>query len=104
MLLMGWLRLPSGEYGMTPLLLLLLGVPVLGVYLLYALVCYFLSRSIMPTGKMIKVVFIFSAALVMLVGLLDPLYIINLVFIAALFVASTVSWLLYTALSKMVME
>ena len=39
------------------------GLPVLGVYLLYALVCYFLSRSIIPTGRMIKVVFIFSAVL-----------------------------------------
>ncbi len=103
-LLIGWLRLPGGEYGMSPFLLLLLGAPVLGLYLLYAIVCYFLSRPIMPTGRIIKGVFIVSVALVMLASILDPLDVINFVFIASLFVASTVSWLLYTTLSKMLME
>lgn len=99
-LLIGWLRLPGGEYGMYPLLLLLLGALVLGLYLLYELMCYFLSRSIMPTDNMIKVVFIVSAALVMLVGILAPLAIINLVFITSLFVASTITWVLYVAMSR----
>lgn len=89
---------------MSPLLLLLLGALVLGLYVLYAFVCYFLTRSIMPTDKMIKVAFIVSAALVILSSPSDPLDIINFVFIASLVVASVVSWLLYRAVSKRLME
>lgn len=96
-LLIGWLGLP-GE-AMSNYLLLLLGAPVLGLYLLYAIVCYFLSRSIMPTGSMIKVVFAGSAALVMLASILDPLDVINFVFIASLFVASAVAWTLHRLMS-----
>lgn len=96
-LLIGWLGLP-GE-AMSNYLLLLLGLPVLGLYLLYALVCYFSSQPILPTHKMIKVVFIVSAALVMLASILDPLDVINFVFIASLFVASAVAWTLHRLMS-----
>ncbi|WP_437919670.1 hypothetical protein [Sphingobacterium sp. LRF_L2] len=99
-LLIGWQRLPGGEYGMLPFLLLLLGAPVLGLYLLYVIVCYFLSRPIIPTDKMIKIVFIVSAGLVMLAGILNPLDVINFVFIASLLFASIVSGFLHRLLSK----
>lgn len=85
---------------MSPLLLLLLGALVLGVYLIYAIASYFLSRSTMPTDKMIKVVFIFSTALVILAGISDPLDVINFVFIASLFAASTVAWVLHRLVSR----
>ncbi len=99
-LLIGLLKLPGGDYGMTPLLLLLLGVSVLGLYLLYALLCYLLSRPLIPTDKMIKIVFIVSAALVILSSLSAPLDIINYVFIVSLLLASVVSWILHRLASK----
>lgn len=85
---------------MSNYLLLLLGALVLGLYLLYALIWYFLSRAIIPTDKLIKMVFIVSAALVMLASILGPLDIINFVFIASLFVASVVAWLLHSSMSR----
>ncbi|WP_437919687.1 hypothetical protein [Sphingobacterium sp. LRF_L2] len=99
-LLIGWLRLPGGEYGMSPFLLLLFGAPVMGLYLLYVIVCYILSRPTIPTDKMIKIVFIVSAALVMLAGIVAPLDVINFVFIVSLLVASVVSGFLHRLLSK----
>ncbi len=99
-LLIRWLRLPGGDYGMSNYLLLLLGAPVLALYLLYVIVCYFSSQPILPTHKMIKVVFIVSAALVMLASILDPLDVINFVFIASLFVASAVAWVLHRLASS----
>ena len=97
-LLIGWLGLP-GE-AMSHYLLLLLGAPVMGLYLLYAAVCYLSSQPILPTHKMIKVVLIVSAALVMLASILDPLDVINFVFIASLLLGSTVSWVLHRLMAR----
>ena len=92
-LLCGWLKLPGGEYGMMPLLLLLLGGVVLGMYLLYAAIHYLISRSIVPTNKLIIIVFFVSVAIVFLANVSTPLDVIILVFIASLFLASIMAWL-----------
>lgn len=63
--------------------------------------CGHVILPIMPANKMIKVVFIVSAMLVMLASILDPLDVINFVFTASLFVASTVSWLLHRLASRL---
>jgi hypothetical protein len=92
-LLCGWLKLPGGEYGMMPLLLLLLGGVVLGMYLLYAAIHYLISRSIVPTNKLIIIVFFVSVAIVFLANVSTPLDVIILVFIASLFLVSIMAWL-----------
>lgn len=92
-LLCGWLKLPGGDYGMMPLLLLLLGGVVLGMYLLYAAIHYLISRSIVPTNKLILIVFLVSVAIVFLVNVSTPLDVINLVFSASLFLTSIIGWL-----------
>lgn len=98
-LLCGWLKLPGGDYGMMPLLLLLLGGVVLGMYLLYAAIHYLISRSIVPTNKLIIIVFFVSVAIVFLANVSTPLDVINLVFIASLFIATIIAWLLHRLIS-----
>ncbi|MNL64607.1 hypothetical protein D3C87_1888360 [compost metagenome] len=78
---------------MMPLLLLLLGGVVLGMYLLYAAIHYLISRSIVPTNKLIIIVFFVSVAIVFLANVSTPLDVIILVFIASLFLASIMAWL-----------
>lgn len=92
-LLCAWLKLPGGEYGMIPLLLFLLGGSVLGMYLLYATIHYLVSRSIMPTNKLILIVFLVSVLIVFLVDISNPLDVINFVFSASLFAATIIAWL-----------
>lgn len=92
-LLCGWLKLPGGDYGMMPLLLLLLGGVVLGMYLIYAAIHYLIYRSIVPTNKLILIIFLVSVAIVFLANVSTPLDVINLVFSASLFLASIIGWL-----------
>lgn len=98
-LLCGWMKLPGGDYGMMPLLLLLLGGVVLGMYLLYVAIHYLISRSLVRTDKLIIIVFFVSVAIVFLANASTPLDVINLVFIASLFIATIIAWLLHRLIS-----
>jgi len=84
---------------MMPLLLLLLGGVVLGMYLLYAAIHYLISRSLVRTDKLIIIVFFVSVAIVFLANASTPLDVINLVFIGSLFIATIIAWLLHRLIS-----
>jgi hypothetical protein len=72
---------------------------VLGMYLLYAAIHYLISRSIVPTNKLILIVFFVSVSIVFLANASTPLDVINLVFIASLFIATIIAWLLHRLIS-----
>lgn len=100
MVLCNLFRLPGGEYGMSPLLLLIGSLVLFGAFIIWTIGYFFAKRKILNTSRVIIYYTIAFFVLIIATAGMEIFDIMTLIFIFSLIISSTVIYLLNKVLNE----
>lgn len=94
MVFCNFFRLPGGQYGMSPLLLLIFSLVLLGLYLLWTICYFFAKRKILNSSQVIIYFTVVFLAVTIFAAIGDIFDIINLIFVLSVIISSVTIYFL----------
>jgi len=94
MVFCNFFKLPGGQYGMSPLLLLIFSLVLLGLYLLWTICYFFAKRKILNTSQVIIYFTVAFLAVTIFAAIGDIFDIINLIFVLSVIISSVTIYIL----------